>query len=190
MPHDRGMNDPRPVSPINPAHYRTHPSGIEAINVARRFNFNIGNAIKYVLRHRYKGRPIEDLSKAVWYVEDEGKQWEDFLSRPAVLHVHELSPWSLSNGLNRHELRRNIDAILAHETGLIRQALDLLTSAAWYNATANMRDRLRDFDLIARLLKVEIQRLGEESTTPTDPAPVNAPAVLPRPDDIRANGGA
>jgi len=28
----------------------------------------IGNAIKYILRHPYKGRPIEDLKKAVWYL--------------------------------------------------------------------------------------------------------------------------
>ena len=27
-----------------------------------------GNALKYLWRHQYKGKPIEDLHKAQWYI--------------------------------------------------------------------------------------------------------------------------
>ena len=32
-------------------------------------DFCIGNVIKYVSRHKYKGTPIEDLEKAKWYLD-------------------------------------------------------------------------------------------------------------------------
>jgi len=60
-----------PSDPINPAHYRSHPSGIECIEVTRHMNFNVGNAIKYIWRHMDKGDPIENLKKAQWYIDDE-----------------------------------------------------------------------------------------------------------------------
>lgn len=27
-----------------------------------------GNAMKYIWRHQYKGKPVEDLKKAQWYI--------------------------------------------------------------------------------------------------------------------------
>jgi hypothetical protein len=33
--------------------------------------FNLGNAIKYIWRADEKGKRIEDLEKAVWYLTDE-----------------------------------------------------------------------------------------------------------------------
>lgn len=58
--------------PVNhPAHYRAHPSGIETIVVCEHMSFNVGNAIKYLLRHEHKGNPLEDLAKARWYCDRE-----------------------------------------------------------------------------------------------------------------------
>lgn len=58
--------------PVNhPAHYTKHPSGVECIEITRHMNFNIGNAIKYLWRSNDKGQPIQDLEKAVWYINDE-----------------------------------------------------------------------------------------------------------------------
>ena len=57
--------------PINPSHYRRHPSGIECIEVTRHLNFNVGNAIKYIWRYQDKGDPVENLKKAQWYLDDE-----------------------------------------------------------------------------------------------------------------------
>lgn len=55
----------------HPPHYTNHPSGIEAIQVTRHMNFNLGNAVKYIWRAGQKGDPIEDLRKAVFYLQDE-----------------------------------------------------------------------------------------------------------------------
>ena len=63
----------------HPAHYNSHPSGIECIEIARHHNFNIGNAIKYLWRAGLKSekgmedadKQVEDLRKAIFYINDE-----------------------------------------------------------------------------------------------------------------------
>ena len=57
----------------HPPHYTSDPSGIECIQVTRHRNFNIGNAIKYLWRAGIKddARHIEDLKKAIFYINDE-----------------------------------------------------------------------------------------------------------------------
>jgi hypothetical protein len=57
--------------PVNPDHYRRHGSGIEAIDITEHMNFCLGNAMKYIWRADLKANPIEDLQKAVWYLERE-----------------------------------------------------------------------------------------------------------------------
>lgn len=60
------------TDPVNhPVHYTKHPSGVECITVTEHFNFNKGNAIKYIWRAGDKGNEIEDLQKAVWYINRE-----------------------------------------------------------------------------------------------------------------------
>jgi len=58
---------------INPRHYKRNPSNIECIEVAQHFNFNRGNAIKYVWRAGMKDpdNEAQDLKKAKWYLEQE-----------------------------------------------------------------------------------------------------------------------
>lgn len=34
-------------------------------------NFRLANAIKYIARHEHKGKPLEDLKKALWYLQRE-----------------------------------------------------------------------------------------------------------------------
>lgn len=55
----------------HPRHYNCHPSGIECIDVIEHMNFCLGNAIKYIWRAEEKGNDIQDLEKALWYVERE-----------------------------------------------------------------------------------------------------------------------
>lgn len=58
--------------PVNhPAHYTGHPSDIECIQITRHMNFNKGNALKYIWRSSDKGSEIQDLQKAIWYLNDE-----------------------------------------------------------------------------------------------------------------------
>ena len=55
----------------HPDHYTQHKSGIECIQVTQHFNFNKGNAIKYIWRAGTKGDEIEDLRKAMKYLQFE-----------------------------------------------------------------------------------------------------------------------
>ena len=58
--------------PVNhPKHYTNHPSGIECIQITEHMGFNLGNAIKYLWRADLKADAVEDMKKAVWYIQRE-----------------------------------------------------------------------------------------------------------------------
>lgn len=52
-------------------HYNLHPSGVECITIAKHMNFCLGSALKYILRVDNKGTPIQDLRKAIQFLEYE-----------------------------------------------------------------------------------------------------------------------
>ena len=58
----------------SPNHYNV--GDIEVIDFIDSWglNFNLGNVIKYVARSDYKGNKIEDLQKAIYYIEREIKR--------------------------------------------------------------------------------------------------------------------
>lgn len=59
----------------HPKHYTSHPSGVECIQITEHMGFNLGNAVKYIWRCDLKhDAPIEDLEKAIWYIEREIKR--------------------------------------------------------------------------------------------------------------------
>ena len=60
----------------HPNHYTAHQSGVECIQITEHMGFNLGNAIKYVWRADLKGNAVQDLKKAVWYIEREIKRRE------------------------------------------------------------------------------------------------------------------
>lgn len=59
-----------------PVYYNSHPSGIEAISITQRRDFNMGNVIKYIWRAGLKNehglstkaKQLEDLNKALVYL--------------------------------------------------------------------------------------------------------------------------
>lgn len=61
----------------HPKHYTNTPFGLEVIDITEHYNFCLGNALKYILRagkKEEKGqdinqKTIEDLGKAVWYLD-------------------------------------------------------------------------------------------------------------------------
>ena len=71
----------------HPSHYTwlKELCGIEVIDITRHLDFNLGNSIKYILRSGHKKeegytnkqKTIEDLKKAVWYLNDEIKLLSD-----------------------------------------------------------------------------------------------------------------
>ena len=74
----------KPDNVNHPVWYNSHPSGVECIDIARHHCFSIGNAIKYLWRAGLKEdtslngweKEIEDLRKALWYINDRIRQLE------------------------------------------------------------------------------------------------------------------
>ena len=57
--------------PVNaPKHYNVGIEPIEAIE-SWKLGYNLGNVIKYVARADHKGKRLEDLKKARWYLDRE-----------------------------------------------------------------------------------------------------------------------
>lgn len=63
--------------PINPDHYKNHPSGIECIEISEHFNSNMGQALQYIWRADSR-KGIEDLKKAQWYITREIQRRENY----------------------------------------------------------------------------------------------------------------
>lgn len=55
---------------INPDHYKSHPSGVEAITILEHLPYNVASAMKYLWRCGLKqtAQPEEDLKKAEWFI--------------------------------------------------------------------------------------------------------------------------
>lgn len=82
----------------HPPHYNGHPSGVECIEVTEQLPFNLGNAFKYVFRHRAKnGR--EDLHKARWYLAREQERSE----RSGISIGHLQAVHTLAERIAAHE---------------------------------------------------------------------------------------
>lgn len=66
-------------SAINPVYYKT--GKIEVIDFIedKELNYHRGNAIKYIVRagKKCKDKEIEDLKKAIWYIEREIRRLEN-----------------------------------------------------------------------------------------------------------------
>lgn len=66
---------PEDIDPVSaPPHYNT--GNIECIDAIQESmapesfkGYCKGNALKYIWRMSYKGKPVEDLRKAIWYIE-------------------------------------------------------------------------------------------------------------------------
>ena len=71
----------------HPSHYTwlKEKCGIEVIDITRHLDFDIGNAVEYLLRAGHKKdsslsdnqKEIEDLKKAIFYINDKIKQIEN-----------------------------------------------------------------------------------------------------------------
>lgn len=63
----------------HPNHYTwlKDKCGIEVIDITRHLDFDLGNALKYILRAGKKEDAIQDLEKAIWYIQDKIKMLEN-----------------------------------------------------------------------------------------------------------------
>lgn len=62
-------------NPVSPRHYQRY--SVECIQLAEEMPFNLGNVLKYVYRCGDKDDPVQELSKARWYLDREIARIED-----------------------------------------------------------------------------------------------------------------
>lgn len=84
----------------HPSHY-TQYAGVEVIDVTEKLNFNRGNAVKYIARagHKSKDTEIQDLEKALWYVDRELSRFghsphKIVIPYNVVIHFCSQMPWN------------------------------------------------------------------------------------------------
>ena len=96
----------------HPKHYTSHPSGVEVIQLTEHMNFCLGNAIKYIMRSELKGKRVEDLKKAIWYIQREIDRIEKFEGITAKIADNEpIVPRKYIKNIKRvHDSIANLDA--------------------------------------------------------------------------------
>ena len=84
----------------HPSHYN---QGIEAIDIIESWelNFSLGNAIKYILRSPYKGKQVEDLEKARWYIDREINRLKDEMVKKNIEECVRKTSFSMKNLENK-----------------------------------------------------------------------------------------
>jgi len=72
QPRDTNMSDQlQPEDPINPKHYTSHSSGIQCIEISKHLSGCLAQAFQYVWRCGQKDDPVQELKKAIWFIEAE-----------------------------------------------------------------------------------------------------------------------
>lgn len=110
----------------SPPHYTSHGSGVEVIEITRHCSFDIGNAIKYIMRHEHKGSAKQDLDKALWYLNDHLKNFGDkfHVSKPFRKALCKWLDYEASFGENSRYML--IECLEWLETGDVRHAAQAL----------------------------------------------------------------
>ncbi len=78
---------PKPLDPIHPTYY--HGTEVDEFIERFRLGFRLGNAVKYIARYREKETPLQDLKKALWYLQREITRMEEIeaLENDAIIQA-------------------------------------------------------------------------------------------------------
>ena len=112
-----------------PKHYRSHESGIEAIEGTRWLQFDLGNCWKYCMRYRDKGTPKKDVKKALWYINDFHKYFIDYNNDSTFIHK-----------LPEDVIEKMCKIIEAEPNRIIKQMLDMILQIATQNGILSPKD--------------------------------------------------
>lgn len=86
-----------------PKHYRTHESGLEAIEITRWLIGDLSNAWKYAMRYEDKNTPKKDIMKLCWYLNDFHSNFIDSNNAVVNYELHELP------GFVKYDMMKVID---------------------------------------------------------------------------------
>lgn len=124
---------PVPQPPLNdminhPAHYTSHKSGVECVEIAECLTFNLGNAFKYLFRRNNKGSSVADVAKAQWYINRELER-----VRPYVFGGRSPAPFDLAVKVGR---------VIAHEPSHVGRALQHIVAASFIDDRGKIKTEL------------------------------------------------
>lgn len=136
--------------PVNhPKHYAELRHSFEPIDICEFYNFNVGNAIKYILRAGKKegNDELTDLKKALWYME---REWK-VVSQTSEAHAPDVRGYSTYQGLAAILVYAAHDLILMEllnegdlATSLI--AVGTYTRGSFSRAKAALRRRIEEIE--------------------------------------------
>lgn len=90
-------------------------------------SFCIGNAYKYIWRHKHKGKPKEDLAKAKWYIDkayclDNGRHTDQIIGLRELYTAYKHDLESIEND---KEESKEVESIIKLTPSLASQAPDI-----------------------------------------------------------------
>lgn len=159
----------------HPSHYVSHPSGVETINITREFEFALGNAWKYLMRFRYKGKPKEDLDKAVWYMKDYSSH-RDLYAEFSVKHSNVKTEYLITNARK---------VIAAEKVPEVKHAMRAILEQALFG-----RNVVCDFNKARCELENQVEKiaaslvLGDEFDVASANTMIAADELLQRIDEV------
>ena len=149
---------------LHPSHYNQHPNGIECIEIIRHYTCDIANALKYLWRAGLKAemgkedadKEIEDLEKALWYIEDYMKFGNRIgASQEVKTRTHIYNLFLMATGYQINDVTHGYDKCVSTAmfylmgVGLIVQGR-AKRSAYWqedlYEAIKNIQQRILDIE--------------------------------------------
>lgn len=120
--------------PVNhPKHYTAHPSGVECIQITEHMGFNLGNAMKYVWRADLKNDALEDMKKAIWYIQREIAKREAEIAEAEAKRIKSEENWTA--GIWKNDNANTISTTLSAEA--IDKAVRRASNATLYFGRSN-----------------------------------------------------
>lgn len=120
--------------PVNhPKHYTAHPSGVECIQITEHMGFNLGNAMKYVWRADLKNDALEDMKKAIWYIQREIAKREAEIAEAEAKRIKSEENWTA--GIWKNDNANTISTTLSAEA--IDKAMRRASNATLYFGRSN-----------------------------------------------------
>ena len=153
----------------HPKHYNQHPAGIECIDIIRHYTCDIANAIKYLWRAGLKPemgkedaeKEIEDLKKALWYIEDylnnPSAEMRLVISTPMHKYMHETTGHTVDEIINGYEKYISLAMSALLVTGLIHNKGIIVSNVGWEGLLRTAISLIQD-----RILAIEQSLLDKE----------------------------
>ena len=153
----------------HPKHYNQHPAGIECIDIIRHYTCDIANAIKYLWRAGLKPemgkedaeKEIEDLKKALWYIEDylnnPSAEMRLVISTPMHKYVHETTGHTVDEIINGYEKYISLAMSALLVTGLIHNKGIIVSNVGWEGLLRTAISLIQD-----RILAIEQSLLDKQ----------------------------